>query len=67
MSDSPPFLTPSVELATPHTPAVHTSKPQSPFTAHTLPTPHLGALGPPQSTSVSPLFFLPSVASAGVQ
>src|SRR4051812_5811353 len=62
MSVSAPFLTPSVQLGTWHTPPPHRALAQSKGMEQALPLPHfcVGAQPPPQSTSVSVPFLMPS-------
>jgi hypothetical protein len=63
MSVSPSFWIPSLHVGAgaAHTPAVQTPLRQSFAPAQPLPSAHLGQFGPPQSTSVSPSFWIPSL------
>jgi hypothetical protein len=65
MSDSPWFLTPSLQFAAAHTPALAQKLlVQSVATAQSFVFAHLGQVPPPQSLSVSAPFLTPSVQDA---
>ena len=66
VADSRPFFTPSVQVAPRHTPPPHERLVQSPPVAHPLPTMHREH-EPPQSTSVSLPFRVPSPQEAAWQ
>ena len=59
-------MTPSLQVAIAHTPAVHTPEAQSLRAPQTLPAAH-GVQLPPQSTSDSLPFFLPSLQLGAAQ
>src|SRR5688572_6544350 len=58
--DSSPLDKPSLQLATPHTPSLHTRLSQSLGSRHGEPGGQPGQLPPPQSASSSPALWAPS-------
>jgi hypothetical protein len=61
MSLSLPSFTPSLQLAALQTLAEQSPLAQSVMAAHAFPVAQCGQSGPPQSVSVSPSFFTPSL------